>query len=72
MRGGINWVTKNYFMKQNEQLKQPFFARFLESQSAAKANPNDNGFIPPFTMKFLDDFDVTHRYPSDNDENPAG
>jgi hypothetical protein len=58
-------------MNQNDQLKQPFFARFLESQSAAKVNPHNNGLRPPFTLKFLDDFEVTHRYPSDNDDHPA-
>jgi hypothetical protein len=57
-------------MKQNEQLEQPFFAKFLESQSAAKVNAQDNGKVPSFTFKMLDDI-VTHRYPSDNDENPA-
>jgi hypothetical protein len=57
-------------MKQNDQLKQPFFARFLESQSAAKTNATENGRYPSFTFKMLDDI-VTHKYPSDNDENPA-
>jgi hypothetical protein len=57
-------------MKQNDQLKQPFFAKFLESHSAAKANSGDNGKVPSFTFKMLDDI-VTHKYPSDNDENPA-
>jgi hypothetical protein len=54
-----NFLTYNYyFMKQNDQLKQPFFARFLESQSAAKVNPHNNSLRPPFTLKFLDDFEV--------------
>lgn len=55
-------------MKQNDQLKQPFFAKFLESQSAAKSTPGQEGLRPPFTLKFADDFDVTHRYPSDDDQ----
>jgi hypothetical protein len=57
-------------MKQNDQLKQPFFAQFLESQSAAKSKPGKNGLFPVFTFKLLDD-DVTHRYPSDTDDFPA-
>jgi hypothetical protein len=67
-----NLLTYNYyFMKQNDQLKQPFFARFLESQSAAKSQPGQQGLWPPFTLKFADDFEQTHRYPSDNDDFPS-
>lgn len=57
-------------MKQNDELKQPFFAKFLESHSAAKVGATENSRYPSFTFKFVDDI-VTHKYPSDNDENPA-
>lgn len=58
-------------MKQNDQLKQPFFVKFLESQSAAKSQPGQHAAWPPFTLKIADDFEQTQRYPSDRDDNAS-
>lgn len=48
-------------MKQNDQPKQPFFAQFLESQSAEEAQAHS------VTKPWLD-IHETHKYPSDSDE----
>jgi hypothetical protein len=52
-------------MKQ-DALKQPFFAKLLESQKTPEPK---EGFWPPiFTTKLKDDIEQTQKYPSDNDE----
>jgi hypothetical protein len=51
-------------MKQ-DALKQPFFAKLLESQKAPEPK---EGFWPPITNKALDHLEQTQKYPSDNDE----
>jgi len=48
-------------MKQNEQIKQPFFVKFLESQR--RATQDQNGVTKPIW-----DWYETHKYPSDSDE----
>jgi hypothetical protein len=53
-------------MKQQDALKQPFFAHLLEAQKPMPAQENQND--PGITKKFFDDFDQTHKYPSDSDE----
>ena len=58
-------------MNQNETLKRPFFAQFLESQRVAKSQPNQQAIWPPLTLKIFDDLEHTLRYPSDNDDNPS-
>jgi hypothetical protein len=59
-------------MKQNEQLKKPFFAKFLESQSAGEANANQHhAFWPPIVVpptSPIKDVEHTMKYPSDGDE----
>lgn len=55
-------------MKENESLKQPFFARFLETQKSEEANAQSNFGIWPITSKVKDDYETTHKYPSDHDE----
>jgi hypothetical protein len=50
-------------MKQ-DSLKQPFFAKLLESQ---KAPEEKEGFWPIITKPVLD-MEQTQKYPSDNDE----
>lgn len=53
-------------MKQNEQPKQPFFARFLDSQN--RQTTNEEGLNSSLiTGKFLDT-DRTLKYPSDDDD----
>ena len=49
-------------MKQNDQLKQPFFAQFLESQKTENAQQQG------LTAIMIDIGHQTHKYPSDNDE----
>jgi hypothetical protein len=44
-----------------EELKQPFFVKFLEHQ---KVEDNKHGITKPI----LDPPDQTHKYPSDGDE----
>ena len=55
-------------MKQNEQLQQPFFARFLETQMVKDANTQGNDSFPPVTAVLKDHPHQTDKYPSDNDE----
>ena len=58
-------------MKQNDQVKKPFFAKFLENQQGeGDASQQKQGLWPwpPITSKGKDDFDQTMKYPSDNDE----
>jgi len=56
-------------MNQNEPLKQPFFARFLESQNKQEKGNGQNAFgIWPITDKLRDHPDETLKYPSDSDE----
>jgi hypothetical protein len=60
-------------MKQNEQLKQPFFAKFLESQNGEGVEASQQyhaawpPIIPPITSP-LKDVEHTLKYPSDGDE----
>jgi hypothetical protein len=56
-------------MKQNEQLKQPFFAQFLESQKtkASGSTENHEEGWPGVTFP-VKDYDQTHKYPSDGDD----
>ena len=49
-------------MNQNEQIKQPFFVKFLESQRSKEAEDQN------FTTKPILDVNETHKYPSDGDE----
>ena len=58
-------------MKQNDQVKQPFFAQFLESDKPQeeKSDTQTQQLFPPFTRLWTDDHgDQTHKYPSDSDE----
>jgi hypothetical protein len=50
-------------MNKNE-LKQPFFAQFLEAEKSSSQETNYH------TTRPYIDGDQTHKYPSDNDENP--
>jgi hypothetical protein len=52
-------------MQQNEQIKKPFFANFLESQ---KTQQDQQGVYEYITKKIRDDFEQTQKYPSDGDE----
>jgi len=56
-------------MKQNEQLQKPFFAKFLESQQAAKKarTENQQGEQNTVTKPILD-LEHTLKFPSDSDE----
>lgn len=60
-------------MKQNEQLKQPFFAKFLESQNSEGGEAQQHHqawppiIIPPMTSP-IKDVEHTLKYPSDGDE----
>lgn len=47
-------------MNQNEQIKQPFFAKFLETQKTEEVQNN--------TTKPRYDLEQTQKYPSDGDE----
>ena len=49
-------------MKQNEQIKQPFFVKFLESQRV-NVSAEQNSITKPW----LDIYE-TQKYPSDSDE----
>ena len=58
-------------MSQNEELRQPFFARFLELQH--KQQSGTQGIfplppLPPRTDKLRDHEDQTQKFPSDGDE----
>jgi hypothetical protein len=57
-------------MHQNEQFSKPFFAKFLESQQAAKETTADNQRAQPWPIITIPigDMDHTMKYPSDNDE----
>jgi hypothetical protein len=51
--------------------QQPFFARFLESQSKKEQNNNEQLFDPwpvPVITKPIMDLEHTQKYPSDGDE----
>lgn len=52
-------------MKQQEQIKQPFFAQFLDAQKANSPETRNNAGTKPWL-----DGDQTHKYPSDGDDNP--
>ena len=59
-------------MKPNEQLQEPFFARFLEVQHKGNRGAQQNipGWpfpIPPITSP-IKDVEHTLKYPSDGDE----
>ena len=51
-------------MEQKDQKKQPFFAKFLESQ---KKQEEAQRILEGLTWKIFDHYE-THKYPSDNDE----
>jgi hypothetical protein len=56
---------------QHTEPKQPFFARFLESQKNREQNTNEQLLDPwpvPVITKPLYDIEHTLKYPSDNDE----
>jgi hypothetical protein len=53
-------------MKQNEELKQPFFAKLLESQNVIPKQGGSDTY-PTFTYLIIDGYH-TLKYPSDNDE----
>jgi hypothetical protein len=55
-------------MKEQESLKQPFFARFLENQKTESGDTQNLFGIWPLTSKVKDDFDTTQKFPSDGDE----
>ena len=57
-------------MIQNEQTQKPFFAKFLESQQAAKETRTDSQQAQPWPIITIPigDMDHTMKYPSDNDE----
>jgi hypothetical protein len=57
-------------MKQNDALKQPFFAKLLESQESTPSPDNTQAFFPfpPITGKLPDDGYQTMKYPSDGDD----
>ena len=48
-------------MKQNEQVKQPFFSKYLECQ---RTENEHNELTSPLKDP------VTNKYPSDGDDNP--
>lgn len=50
-------------MNSNEQLKQPFFVQFLESQQNKRSNAEQLGVTKPWL-----DVMETQKYPSDSDE----
>lgn len=50
-----------------DALKQPFFATLLESQHK-NPEPEDNSRPPIKPTKPIIDYDQTHKYPSDGDE----
>lgn len=50
-------------MNSNNQLKQPFFAQFLESQQVKRTEDMQEGVTKPWL-----DVNETHKYPSDSDE----
>ncbi len=55
-------------MKQNEG-KSPFFAQFLESQQTKVQQPGEANLLvwPPVSLPIMD-YDQTHKYPSDGDD----
>jgi len=53
-------------MKQNEELKQPFFAKLLESQNVIPKEGGKESY-PSFTILITDTYH-TMKYPSDDDE----
>ena len=56
-------------MNQNEQLQQPFFAQFLESQKTVRETTNKNQQDEQKGITFpLSDWDQTLKFPSDSDE----
>lgn len=58
-------------MKNNKDLKKPFFANFLENQlSNDEKNSVQGGDI--ITLKTADTIYVTLKYPSDNEDGPGG
>ncbi len=54
-------------MKTKNQMKQPFFARFLEGQMNEKNTKNQNNQQQPSSKFFGDDI-FTLKFPSDSDE----
>ena len=55
-------------MKQNEQMQQPFFARFLEVQKVKDGNAQGFDPFPPITAILKDHPAETQKYPSDGDD----
>ena len=54
-----------------QELQQPFFARFLELQKRQQQNSNEGLYDPwpvPVPTKPLVDIEHTLKYPSDGDE----
>lgn len=57
-------------MKTENQMKQPFFAKFLEGQTNQNAKKSQDGTQHSNACKGepIPDLDVTLKFPSDSDE----
>jgi len=56
-------------METKNQMKQPFFAKFLEGQTNQKNAKNQDGTQQSFTSNLKgEDVAVTLKFPSDSDE----
>ncbi|MCL4641291.1 MULTISPECIES: microviridin/marinostatin family tricyclic proteinase inhibitor [Olivibacter] len=56
-------------METKNQMKKPFFARFLEGQTAQNAkNQDGNQQSPKSELHQSPDWNVTLKFPSDSDE----
>lgn len=57
-------------MKTENQMKQPFFAKFLEGQTNQNAKKNQDGTQHSLSSKGnpIPDLEVTLKFPSDSDE----
>lgn len=62
----VTHCQKKFIMKQ-DALKQPFFAALLESQHK-DVEPQNQTWPPIKPTKPVVDYDQTHKYPSDGDE----